>query len=150
MANGMNQVILLGNIGRDPEFRPLNSGNSVLSFSLATSSSRKTKEGEWKEETEWHSIKVWGARAAGLAKFLEKGRQVMIKGRIKTSQYEKDGVTRYRVDIMADDVIVCGGAGTADTEKKSSSPEFGEPKKSSKGAFSDSDYGLDNDDDIPF
>ena len=112
MARGVNKVILVGNLGKDPELSYLPSGQSVAKFSLATSRSYKDKSGELKEETEWHNIVAWGKLGEICAQYLSKGRQAYIEGRIQSRTWEgKDGNKRTSVDIVASDVQMLGGRG---------------------------------------
>jgi single-strand DNA-binding protein len=109
MAEGLNRVILLGNLGADPELKVTSGGNAVLKLSLATNESYVDKNNVRQERTEWHRLTVWGKRAEGLAKFLQKGHQLFVEGRLQTSSYEKNGEKRYSTDIVVNNVIVCGG-----------------------------------------
>lgn len=109
MAEGMNKAILLGNLGADPELRMTPGGQAILKLRLATTESYLDKSNTRQERTEWHSVTVWGKRGEGLAKVLSKGSQILIEGRIQTSTYEKDGEKRYRTEINATDVKLCGG-----------------------------------------
>ncbi|MBI2819919.1 MAG: single-stranded DNA-binding protein [Acidobacteria bacterium] len=112
MARGVNKVILVGNLGKDPELSYLPSGQSVAKFSLATSRSYKDKSGEMKEETEWHNIVAWGKLGEICAQYLAKGRQAYVEGRIQTRTWEgRDGNKRTSVDIVASDVQMLGGRG---------------------------------------
>lgn len=108
--DGMNRVILLGNLGADPELRFTAAGQGVLNIRMATTRSWFDKEkNERKEETEWHNVTVWGGRGEGLAKVLAKGSTIAVEGRLKTTSYEKDGVKRYSTEIVAEEVCLCGG-----------------------------------------
>ncbi len=109
MAKSLNQVTLLGTIGKDPESTVVNGGKSVTKFSLATNYSRKTASG-WEDETDWHNIVLWGAE--GLLPYLAKGKQILLTGRITTNSWEgKDGKKNYRTEIIADSnsIVLCGG-----------------------------------------
>lgn len=107
---GINRVILLGNLGADPELRFTQASQAVLNIRLATTRSWFDKESQArKEETEWHNVVVWGTRAEALAKILTKGSAIAVEGRLKTTSYEKDGVTKYTTSVVADDVHLCGG-----------------------------------------
>jgi len=114
MSKGLNCVIVSGNLGRDPEVR----GNgAVLSFSIAVTESRKNKDGTWEDKTEWIPIAVFGEkRVSALSSLLGKGSAVLIKGRIETRKYEKNGEDRYSTSVVADDVILQGNAKHRDTE----------------------------------
>lgn len=106
----MNKVIILGRLGRDPEIRYTQSGTAVANFSMATSERYKDKSGGQQEETEWHRIVVWGAQAETAAKYLEKGRQALIEGKLKTRDWEdKDGNKRSTTEIHATRVQFVGG-----------------------------------------
>lgn len=108
--SGVNKVILLGNLGKDPEVRNLESGAKVASFSLATNRSYKGQDGKRIEETEWHNIVLWGTLADLAEKFLTKGRQVFIEGRIKTRQWDdKEGVKRYTTEVVGENMTFVGG-----------------------------------------
>lgn len=106
---GINKVILLGNVGKDPEIRTLESGIKVAQFSLATSESYKDKDGNWKEQTEWHNIVAWSYQAEKAEQNLHKGAQVYLEGKIKTRQWaDQNNVTRYTTDIVADKFLLLG------------------------------------------
>ncbi|MCK5742417.1 MAG: single-stranded DNA-binding protein [Chlorobi bacterium] len=100
MAQSINRVTLLGNLGRDPELRSTPSGQSVCSVSIATTDSYKDKtSGEWVDSTEWHNLVFWAYNADKAAQYLKKGSRVCIEGKLKTRNYEKDGVTRYFTEV---------------------------------------------------
>ncbi len=107
---GVNKVILVGNLGKDTEVRHLESGVPVASFSLATSESYNDKtSGERKTVTEWHNVVLWRGLAEVAEKYLHKGDQVYIEGKLRTRQWEKDGVTRYSTEIVGDNLTMLGG-----------------------------------------
>jgi len=107
---GVNKVILVGNLGRDPEVRHLESGIPVASFSIATSESYNDKNtGERKTITEWHNVVLWRGLAEVAEKYLHKGDQVYIEGKLRTRQWEKDGVTRYSTEIVGETMNKLGG-----------------------------------------
>jgi single-strand DNA-binding protein len=112
MAGGVNKVILVGHLGADPDMRYTPSGQGVCELRLATSESWNDKNGQRQERTEWHRIVVWGKRAEVCSKYLSKGRQVFVEGRIQTRTYDdKDGNKRYITEIIANDVQFLGGGG---------------------------------------
>ena len=111
MAEGLNKVMLLGNLGADPELRYTQSGSAVLNMRVATTESYLDREQVRKERTDWHNVVIWGKRAEGLAKFLRKGMSIFIEGSLRTSSYEKDGEKRYRTEINAVNVLLPGGGG---------------------------------------
>ena len=110
MAEGLNRVMLLGNLGADPELKVTPGGQAVLKLRLATTESYVDKNQVRQERTEWHRVTVWGKRGEALAKFLQKGAKIFIEGRLQTSSYEKNGEKRYSTDIVATNVIL-GGRG---------------------------------------
>jgi single-strand DNA-binding protein len=130
----MNKVIIIGNLGQDPEIRYTGSGTAVGDLSVATSHRYKDKDGQYQEETEWHKVTVWGKGAENCGKYLVKGRKVAVEGRLKTEQWEdKEGNKRYTTKIVAENVQFLRG------ETSNSRPSAPAPAKS--GGF---------DDDIPF
>ena len=109
MAEGLNRVLLLGNLGADPELRVTAGGQAVLKLRLATNESYVDKNNVRQERTEWHRVTVWGRRAEALGKFLQKGDSLFVEGRLQTSSYEKNGEKRYSTDIVASNIILSGG-----------------------------------------
>ncbi len=106
---GINKVILVGNLGKDPEVRAFENGVKVAQFSLATSESYKDKDGNWQEQTEWHNIVMWRQLAERAERDLKKGMQIYLEGRIKTRQWtDQNNVTRYTTDILVDRFIMLG------------------------------------------
>jgi single-strand DNA-binding protein len=104
---GINKVILVGNLGKDPEVRTVTSGALVARFSIATSESYTNKEGQKIENTEWHNIVLWRGLASVAEKYLKKGNKVYIEGKLRTRQYEdKDGVKKYTTEIEAVDMLL--------------------------------------------
>ena len=110
---GINKVILIGNLGRDPELRYTQGNNAVATLNVATTRSYFNKTtNERVEETEWHRVTLWGKDAENANKYLTKGRQVYIEGRLQTRKYEdKEGVTKYSTDIVAETIQYLGGRG---------------------------------------
>ncbi len=117
--SGVNKVILVGRLGKDPEVRNLDNGAVVANFTLATSESYKDKTtGEKKEITEWHNIVLWRGLAEISQKYLHKGDMVYVEGKLRTRSWEKDGVTRYTTEVIADNMTMLstkgsGGSGSA-------------------------------------
>ncbi|GAB2535151.1 single-stranded DNA-binding protein [Rhodanobacter koreensis] len=113
MARGVNKVILVGNLGNDPEVRYTSSGAAITSLSIATSESWTDKQsGEKQERTEWHRVKMFGKLAEIAGEYLKKGRQVYIEGSLRTDKYtDKSGVEKYSTDIIASDMQMLGGLG---------------------------------------
>jgi single-strand DNA-binding protein len=107
--SGINKVILIGNLGKDPEVRSLEGGVKVAKFPLATSESYKNKDGQRIDSTEWHNVVMWRGLADVAERFLKKGSQVYIEGKIKSRSWDdKDGTKRYATDIVADNMTMLG------------------------------------------
>lgn len=106
---GVNKVILIGNLGKDPEVRYLDNGVAVANFSLATTESYKNKDGERVSQTEWHNIVLWRGLAEIAEKFLKKGSAVYIEGKIRNRKWEdKEGNSRYTIEILGDNMTMLG------------------------------------------
>ena len=107
---GVNKVILLGNLGRDPEVRHLENGRAVANFSIATSETYKNKQGERVTNTEWHNVVLWTPLAEIAEKYLKKGNQVYIEGKLTSRSYEdKEGVTKYITEVVGREMTLLGG-----------------------------------------
>jgi len=156
MAEGLNRVLLMGNLGADPELRVTNSGQAVLKLRLATSETYLDRNKVRQERTEWHNVVIWGKRAEALSKFLTKGSRLFIEGGLRTSSYDdKEGNKKYRTEIVAQNIILVGGrpgqggdrprGGDAGPDE---APATG--GQSGGGGYDDADYGGGGDDDIPF
>jgi len=162
MARGVNKVILVGNLGNDPEIKYTQGGMAVCTLSLATSSVRKDKDGQQIEKTEWHRVKLFGKLGEIAGEYLKKGRQVYIEGSIRYDKFTgQDGVEKYFTDIVADEMQMLGGegggarseAGGTRSERPSrppARPESPAPRREAPAAKS-TDFSDDfADDDIPF
>ncbi len=112
MAEGLNKVMLLGNLGADPELRMTAGGQAVLKLRLATTETFLDKTNTRQERTEWHTVTVFGKRGEALAKILAKGANIFVEGGLRTSSYEKDGEKRYRTEIVASNILLTGRRGT--------------------------------------
>ena len=127
----VNKVILVGNLGKDPEVRYTSGGQAVASLRIATSRSWTDKQsGQRKEETEWHDVEVWGKQAEQCGEYLAKGRQVYVEGRLKTDKWQdkQSGQDRYRIKVVADTVRFLGGGGAgARSGPRPMSDEVGPP-----------------------
>ncbi len=108
MSEGFNKVMLLGNLGADPELRMTAGGQAILKLRLATSENYLDKSNTRQERTEWHSITVWGKRGEALGKFLKKGDRLFVEGSLRTTSYEKNGEKRYTTEINATNVLLNG------------------------------------------
>lgn len=112
--SGVNKVILVGRLGKEPEVRNLDNGATVANFTIATSESYKDKTtGEKKEVTEWHNIVLWRGLAEIAQKYLHKGDLVYIEGKLRTRSWEKEGVTRYTTEVVADNMTMLGSRGNS-------------------------------------
>lgn len=125
--SGVNKVILVGRLGKDPEVRNLETGATVANFTLATSETYKDKTtGERKEITEWHNVVLWRGLAEISQKYLHKGDLVYIEGKLRTRSWEKEGVTRYTTEVVADNMNMLGtrgaGGGAATSSDMASRP----------------------------
>lgn len=154
MARSFNQVILMGNLTRDPELRTTPNGSSVCSFSLALNRSYKNAEGGWTEATDFIDIVAWGPLGERVAQYLTKGRPCLVNGRLQSRSWEQEGVKRSKVEVVAQDVTFLGGPGGGDGGG-SSAPTSAPAKKTSKKDEEDvviEDIGDEpiNLDDIPF
>ena len=109
----LNKMMVIGNLGRDPEMRYTPSGQAVTNFSIATNRRYTTAEGEAREETEWFRVSVWGRQAESCNQYLSKGSKVYVEGRLRSRSYEtRDGETRFENEIFANDVRFLSGSGT--------------------------------------
>ncbi|MEP7011724.1 MAG: single-stranded DNA-binding protein [Acidobacteriota bacterium] len=148
----VNKVILVGNLGRDPELRSTPSGQPVASFSLATTRRWRDKAGQRQEQTEWHNIVVWGKQAEIAGQYLTKGKQIFLEGRLQTRSWDdkQSGEKKYRTEIVCDNFQMLGTKGGGDGDHGGHSAGTG----SSSGGVPSYDegpsYGGGEDDDIPF
>jgi single-strand DNA-binding protein len=153
----VNKVILVGNLGRDPEVRSTPSGQPVASFTLATSRKWKDKSGQRQEQTEWHQIVCWGRQAEVAGQYLTKGKQIYVEGRLQTRQWDdKDGNKRYTTEIRGDKIVLLGGgsgggrgAGGGGYSGGRSTGGGGDDMSHAPGPDSGQEQPL-TDDDIPF
>ncbi|MEX1059145.1 MAG: single-stranded DNA-binding protein [Candidatus Saccharimonadales bacterium] len=138
MARSFNQVILMGNLTRDPELRTTPNGTSVCGFSLALNRSYKGGDGEWVEATDFVDIVAWGPLGERVAQYLSKGRAALVNGRLQSRSWEQDGQKRSKVEVVAQDVTFLGGpgAGPATGNGGAAAAESAEPAKTpaKKGA----------------
>lgn len=143
----VNKVILVGNLGRDPEVRSLPSGQPVANFTLATNRRWRDKNGNRQEETEWHNIEVWGKQAEVAGQYLKKGKQIYLEGRIRTRSWEdkQTGEKKYRTEIVCENFQMLGQRGDM---------EMGGGAASSGSSYEEPSYGGGGgeaeEDDIPF
>ncbi|WKV13510.1 single-stranded DNA-binding protein [Marivirga harenae] len=109
--SGVNKVILVGRLGKDPDVRHLESGAAVANFPIATSETYKDKNGNKVEQTEWHNIVLWRGLAEIAEKYLQKGKMVYIEGKLRTRSWEKEGVTRYTTEVVGDQMTMLDSKG---------------------------------------
>ena len=162
MSRGVNKVILIGNLGADPETRYSASGTAMCTIRIATTDSWKDKQsGERQERTEWHRIKFFGRLAEIAGEYLKKGRQVYIEGSLRTDKYtDKEGIERYTTDIIANEMQMLGGPGEGGGEGgggyRQRAPQQARPSGAPQGGGQrqppppPQDNGGFEDDDIPF
>lgn len=147
--SGVNKVIIIGRLGQDPEMKAISQGATVTRLNVATSENWTDKNGQKQERTEWHRITVWGKLAEICGKYLAKGRQVYVEGRLQTNSYEKNGVKMYSTEIVATTVQFLGSANSE------TSTSTGSSANSSQGSdFNFNDFGpeptFNQSEDIPF
>ena len=155
MARGVNKVILVGNLGNDPDVKYTQGGMAITTLSLATTTVRKDRDGNPQEKTEWHRVKLFGKLGEIAGEYLRKGRQVYIEGRLEYGSYEKDGVKHYTTDIIGDEMQMLGGgerdAGGGDRPQRSAPAQRREPPGQARPATQSQPFADDfADDDIPF
>ncbi len=149
MARGINKVILVGNLGQDPDTRYMPSGGAVTNLRIATSEQWKDKQtGEQKERTEWHNVAMFGRLAEIAAEYLRKGSQVYIEGKLRTRKWQdKQGNDRWTTEVIADEMQMMGGRGGGGG---GAAPMSSQDSGRSGGNYPDSGGGEEFDDDIPF
>lgn len=155
MSGSLNKVLLIGNLGRDPELKATPSGQNVARFSMATTETWKSQDGTKQSKTEWHNIVVWGKQAEIAEKYLRKGKQIMVEGRIQYREYTtQDGVKKTACDIRCDNFVMLGrmedSGGSRDSSSYGSKSSGGGQDFEDHGAPSPSGGGGFPDDDIPF
>jgi single-strand DNA-binding protein len=142
----MNKVILIGNLGRDPELKMTPGGQALARFSLATTENWKNQQGEKQSKTEWHNVVVWGKQAEIAEKFLRKGKQIMVEGRIQYREYtDQAGVKKTACDIRCDNFVMLGRMDEGPRAASTGGPDYDEPMPP-PAAPASGGY----DDDIPF
>ena len=154
MARSFNQVVLMGNLTRDPELRQTPNGQNVCSFSLALNRSYKGADGNWQEATDFIDVVAWGPLGERVAQYLSKGRPCLVNGRLQSRSWEQDGQKRSKVEVVAQDVTFLGGAGGEGGNNGGSSESSGTsrpaPRKKDDVVIEDIGDEPINLDDIPF
>jgi single-strand DNA-binding protein len=146
MPKSINKVILVGNVGKEPEVRYSSSGTPVANFSLATNEKFKDRNDQWQERTEWHSIVAWKRLAEIVGEYVAKGSKVYIEGKIQTSSWQdrQSGERKYRTEIVARDLLLLGSRVNSDDDHQGLSHDWNEDQTSHAGS------GEIVDEDIPF
>ena len=158
MARGVNKVILLGNVGKDPEIRTTQGGMTVASFSLATAERAKDQAGNWTDKTEWHNLVAFQRTAEIVRDYVKKGSQLYIEGKIQTRSWDdkESGQKKYRTEILVNDLQLLGGRGDGASSgggyERSSGGYATNPTRSSAPSAPANDYAEQGitDEDIPF
>ena len=134
MARGVNKVILLGNVGKDPEIRSTQGGMQVAKFTLATTEGVKDQSGKWNDKTEWHSLVAFGRTAEIIRDYVKKGSQIYVEGKLSTSSWDdkESGQKKYRTEIVVNELTLLGGARSRDEGNATS--RSGSPRPSGKSA----------------
>jgi len=146
-----NKIILVGNLGKDPELRYTPQGDAVCSFSLATNERKKDKAGEYQDVTTWFKVTLWRQQAENAAKYLAKGRQVYIEGRLRVEDWtDRDGNNRQSLEVTGTDMHFIGTRGDEGHSNAPSEGDFAPPESSSRAAAASSPHPPAADDDIPF
>ena len=144
--SGVNKVILVGRLGRDPEVRHLENGATVANFSMATSETYKDRTtGERKEQTEWHNVVLWRGLAEVAEKYVKKGDMIYVEGKLRTRSWEKDGVTRYTTEVVGDNMTMLGGGSLSSAPSNEGGYQQATPEASPAATPVD-----DATDDLPF
>ena len=154
MARSFNQVVLMGNLTRDPELRTTPNGTSVCSFSLALNRSYKGSDGNWQEATDYIDVVAWSSLGERVAQYLTKGRPALVSGRLQSRSWEQDGQKRSKVEVVATDVTFLGGGagagGSADSGSASAPAKASSKKETEEVVIEDIGDEPINLDDIPF
>lgn len=145
----VNKVILIGNLGQDPETRNTQGGQTVCNLRVATTDKYKDREGAWVDRTEWHTVTVWGKQAEACGQYLHKGKQVYVEGRLQTRKWQdKEGKDRYSTEVVADNVRFLGGREESGQREERRELEQGRGRGGGGEQYRDPAPGAD--DDIPF
>lgn len=129
MAKSLNRVMLIGNLGKDPEVKHTQSGTAVAKLSIATNQRFKDKAGDWKDRTEWHTVILWARLAEIAGEYLKKGSKVFIEGRLTTRSWDDKGTKRYSTEVVCEDLVMLS----------SSQPSGGSERQENAGPITDED-----------
>ncbi|MCS6809445.1 MAG: single-stranded DNA-binding protein [Bacteroidota bacterium] len=146
MSRGFNRVVLIGNVGKDPDVRYTTSGVPVATFSLATSEMWKDKDGTPQERTDWHNIVAWRKLAEIIQEIVRKGSRLLVEGKIQTRSFEKNGEKRYVTEIVADNILLLDGRKSLDDALEESGNGFSSALSPERQSFSEPPP----DEDLPF
>jgi single-strand DNA-binding protein len=135
MSRGFNRVVLIGNVGKDPEIRYTTSGVPVVTFSLATSEMWKDKDGIQQERTDWHNVIAWRKLAEIIQEIVKKGSRLLVEGKIQTRSFEKNGEKRYVTEIVADNVLLLDGRKSLEELSYTNGSSFANGNGSPSGNF---------------
>ncbi len=157
MAKGVNKVLLLGNVGKDPEMRATPGGMTIAQFTLATADRAKDAQGNWADKTEWHNLVAFNRTAEIVRDYVKKGTQLYIEGKIQTRSWDdkESGQKKYRTEILVNDLTLLGGGGGGGARSEGSSGGYSKSNTASYGSSAPAtqpdyaDAGI-TDDDIPF
>ncbi len=160
MAKGVNKVILLGNVGKDPEIRATGGGTTVATFTLATAERTKDQQGNWTDKTEWHNLVAYGRTAEIVRDYVKKGKELFIEGRLQTRSWDdkESGQKKYRTEIIVNEMTLLGGGagrgegasgGSYERSERTSGGYSSRPSAPSAPANDYAEQGI-TDEDIPF
>ena len=151
-SRGVNKVILVGNVGNDPEVRYMPNGNAVANVSVATSDSWKDKNtGDQQERTEWHRVVFFNRLAEIVEQYVKKGTKLYLEGRLQTRSYEQDGIKKYSTEIVANEMQMLDSRGAAPNQEFGDQPNASSSRDSAESSGQQTATNFDNfDDDIPF
>jgi single-strand DNA-binding protein len=153
MAKGVNKVLLLGNVGKDPEIRATASGTQVASFTLATADRQKDAQGNWTDKTEWHNLVAFNRTAEIVRDYVKKGTQLYIEGKLQTRSWDdkESGQKKYRTEILVNELTLLGkpgdGASSGSSYSRSNTASYDQRSAASQPEYADTGI---TDDDIPF
>lgn len=138
MPKSINKVILIGNLGKDPEVKYTSTGTAVAKFSIATNEGYKDKSGQWQERTEWHNIVAWQRLAEIVGEYVKKGSKIYIEGRLQTSSWDdkETGQKKYKTEIIANEMVLLGGRGEGGGESGGGSQSYSRGASAGSGAGS--------------
>lgn len=150
MAKGLNRVMLIGNLGQDPDVRYSANGNAIANVSIATAEGKKDQNGDWQDHTEWHKLIFFGKTAEVAKDYLRKGSKIYIEGRLQTRSWEKDGIKRYTTEIVVSQLLMLDGRndsqGGQPQNTGSRAPSTPPPSNTSDDRYNNKM----GDDDLPF